>query len=425
MTAKTAQDVTALGQAARNASRKLARLSTEDKNQVLLNLAALLRSDQAGVLAANAEDYQEAEADGQDESLLDRLLLTGERLNGTADEIQRVAELPDPIGEVIETTSQPNGLITSRRRVPLGVVGSIYESRPNVTVDIFGLCLKSGNACILRGGKETIRSNTALVALLRKALSDAGVTTDAVQFLDNPDRALVDAMLKMDKYIDLLVPRGGASLVKFVAENATMPAVTGGIGVCHTYIDREADLAMAAKIVHNAKVRRPSICNALDTVLIHAAVAVDGLPLIAGELMASGVELHCDSRALSILGPDAPDLALPANEDDWGKEFLSLTAAVKVVDSLDDALEHIENYGSGHSEAIITEDDSAATRFLDEVDAAAVYVNASTQFTDGGQFGLGAEVGISTQKFHARGPMGLKELTSYKWVIIGKGQVRP
>ena len=425
MTTKTAQDVTALGLAARKASRKLARLSTEDKNRVLLNLAGLLRSDQADVLSANLSDYQEAKSDGMDESLLDRLLLTSERLNGTADEVQRVAELTDPIGEVIETNSQPNGLVTSRRRVPLGVVGSIYEARPNVTVDIFGLCLKSGNACILRGGKETIRSNTALVSMLRKALSDAGVTTDAVQFVDNPDRALVDHLLKMNEYIDLLVPRGGASLVKFVAENATMPAVTGGIGVCHTYVDRAADLKMAAEIVHNAKVRRPSICNALDTVLVHSEIAADGLPLIAKELTASGVELHCDNRALSILGPDAPDLAMPANEDDWGKEFLSLTAAVKVVDSLDDALKHIETYGSGHSEAIITEDDAAATRFLGEVDAAAVYVNASTQFTDGGQFGLGAEVGISTQKFHARGPMGLKELTSYKWVIVGKGHVRP
>ncbi|MCH7841838.1 MAG: glutamate-5-semialdehyde dehydrogenase [Chloroflexi bacterium] len=425
MIAKTVQDVTALGQAARKASRKLARLSTGDKNRVLLNLAGLLRSEQAEVLSANQQDYQEAKADGLDESLLDRLLLTSERLNDTAGEVQRVAELPDPIGEVIDTMSQPNGLITSRRRVPLGVVGSIYESRPNVTVDIFGLCLKSGNACLLRGGKETIRSNTALVALLRKALSGAGVTEDAVQFLDNPDRDLVDAMLKMNEYIDLLVPRGGASLVKFVAENATMPAVTGGIGVCHTYVDRAADLKMAVEIVHNAKVRRPSICNALDTVLVHAEIAAVGLPLIAKELTDSGVELHCDNRTLSILGPDAPSTATPANEDDWGKEFLSLTAAVKVVDSLDDALEHIETYGSGHSEAIITEDDAAANRFLDEVDAAAVYVNASTQFTDGGQFGLGAEVGISTQKYHARGPMGLKELTSYKWVIVGTGQVRP
>ena len=425
MITRTVEDLNALGHAVRRAARQVARLSTEDKNQVLINLAGLLRSDQAEVLAANRKDYQEAKSEGMDESMLDRLLVTGERLNGTAEEVLRVAQLPDPVGEVIETTNLPNGLVTSRRRVPLGVVGSIYESRPNVTVDIFGLCLKSGNPCILRGGKETIRSNTALVALLRKALSGAGVTEDAVQFVDNPDRALVNAMLKMNDCIDLLVPRGGADLVKFVAENATMPAVTGGIGVCHTYVDRAANLKMASEIVHNAKVRRPSICNALDTLLMHSEVAAEGLPLIANQLAASGVELHCDDRTLSILGPDAPGTALPANEDDWGKEFLSLTAAVKVVDSLDDALEHIETYGSGHSEAIVTEDDTAAARFLDEVDAAAVYVNASTQFTDGGQFGLGAEVGISTQKFHARGPMGLKELTSYKWVIIGKGQVRP
>ena len=422
---KTAEDIKALGKLSRQASRKLARLSTDDKNHVLINLSGFLRTEQEAVLLANQEDYQEAKAEGLDESLLDRLLLTSDRLEGMADEIQRVSELPDPIGEVIETSSLPNGLVTSRRRVPLGVVGSIYEARPNVTVDIFGLSLKAGNACILRGGKETIRSNTALVALIRKALIDAGVTEDAVQFVDNPDRSLVDAMLKMDEYIDLLVPRGGASLVRFVAENANMPAVTGGIGVCHTYVDKAADLDMAVDIVHNAKVRRPSICNALDTVLVHADIAAAGLPLMAKELTGSGVELHCDNRALSILRLEALGSALPATEDDWGREFLSLIAAVKVVDSLEEALGHIDTYGSGHSAAISTEDDSAATRFLDEVDAAAVYVNASTQFTDGGQFGLGAEVGISTQKFHARGPMGLKELTSYKWVIVGKGQTRP
>ena len=425
MTNKTAEDIKALGKLSRQASRKLARLSTDDKNHVLINLSGFLRTEQEAVLLANQEDYQEAKAEGLDESLLDRLLLPSDRLDGMADEIQRVSELPDPIGEVIETSSLPNGLVTSRRRVPLGVVGSIYEARPNVTVDIFGLCLKAGNACILRGGKETIRSNTALVALIRKALMDAGVTEDAVQFVDNPDRSLVDAMLKMNEYIDLLVPRGGASLVRFVAENANMPAVTGGIGVCHTYVDKAADLDMAVEIVHNAKVRRPSICNALDTVLVHADIAAAGLPLMAKELTGSGVELHCDNRALSILRLEALGSALPATEDDWGREFLSLIAAVKVVDSLEEALGHIDTYGSGHSEAIITEDDSAAIRFLDEVDAAAVYVNASTQFTDGGQFGLGAEVGISTQKFHARGPMGLKELTSYKWVIVGKGQTRP
>ena len=424
MTTKTVEDLLLQGKAARAAARKVARLSTGDKNAVLLALADYLQSDTAGVLAANAEDYAAAEADGLSESLLDRLLLTPDRLRGIAAELHKVASLPDPVGETIEMNTLPNGMTAGRRRVPLGVVASIYESRPNVTIDIFGLCLKSGNACILRGGKETIRSNTALIALVRRALADAGAPSDAVQFVDNPDRALVDALLKMDEYIDLVVPRGGSGLVRFVGENATMPAVTGGIGVCHTYVDRSADLDKAASVVHNAKVRRPSICNALDTLLVHSSVAAGGLPRIAADLAASGVELHCDSRALSILGPGAAQ-TVSAVDEDWGKEFLSLTAAVKVVDSLDEALEHIETYGSGHSEAIITEDYSAAMRFLDEVDAAAVYVNASTQFTDGGQFGLGAEVGISTQKFHARGPMGLRELTSYKWVIMGNGQIRP
>ncbi|MEK7806575.1 MAG: glutamate-5-semialdehyde dehydrogenase, partial [Chloroflexota bacterium] len=345
-------------------------------------------------------------------------------------------------GETLDMTTLPNGLLVSKRRVPLGVVGSVYESRPNVTVDISVLCLKSGNACLLRGGKESLRTNTALVGLIRRAIAGAGVPANAVQFIDNPDRALVEAMLRMKEYIDLLVPRGGAELVRFVAEHATMPAVTGGIGVCHTYVDRSADLEKAANIIFNAKVQRPTVCNALDTVLVHADIAPRCLPRVASELLGAGVELHCDRRALSILGPasllSSPTplssplskvglqggKLVPAREDDWGREFLSLTAAVKVVDSLDEALEHIEKYGSGHSEAIVTEDYSAAMRFLDEVDAAAVYVNASTRFTDGAQLGLGAEVGISTQKFHARGPMGLRELTSYKWVIMGNGQVR-
>ena len=425
MTTKTIEDLVKQGEAARAASRQIARLSTQVKNSVLLGLADFLESEPGPVLVANEEDYAAAKSDGLDEAMLDRLLLDPDRLKAVAGDLRKVAELPDPVGESLEMNTLPNGLIAGRRRVPLGVVASIYESRPNVTIDIFGLCLKSGNACILRGGSETIRSNSALVELIRRALADADVTQDAVQFVDNPDRKLVDALLKMNDYVDLIIPRGGAGLVKFVADNATMAAVTGGIGVCHTYVDRSASLDKATSVVHNAKVRRPSICNALDTLLVHSAVAAKGLPRIAEKLTASGVELHCDRRALSILGPAAPGKVVPAEEDDWGKEFLSLTAAVKVVDSLDDALQHIETYGSGHSEAVITEDYSVAMRFLDEVDAAAVYVNASTQFTDGAQFGLGAEVGISTQKFHARGPMGLRELTSYKWVIMGNGQVRP
>ncbi len=425
MTTRIVSDLLSQGQSARIASRQLARLSTGVKNQALNTLAGLLESDAEELLKANAEDCDEARANGLSDAMIDRLLLTPERLHGTAAEQRKIAALPDPVGESIEMNTLPNGMVVGRRRVPLGVVASIYESRPNVTVDIFGLCFKSGNACLLRGGKEALRSNKALISLIRQALREAGAPEGAVQFVDNPDRELVDAMLKMDQYIDLIVPRGGAGLVRFVGENATMPAVTGGVGVCHTYVDRAADLDMAANVTINAKVRRPYICNALDTLLVHSAIASEGLPRIAAGLTASGVELHCDNRALTILGPDAAGTIQPAEEEDWGREFLAMAAAVKVVDSMDEALEHIETYGSGHSEAIITEDYSAAMRFLDEVDAAAVYVNASTQFTDGGQFGLGAEVGISTQKMHARGPMGLKELTSYKWVIMGNGQTRP
>ncbi len=429
MIIRTVSDLLALGQAARSAARQVSRLSSPVKNQTLHNLADLLESDAGELLDANAQDCAEARANGLSEAMIDRLLLTPDRLGSAAAEQRKVASLPDPVGETIDMTNLPNGMTAGRRRIPLGVIASIYESRPNVTVDIFGLCFKAGNACILRGGKEALRSNSALIRLIRRSLASAGAPESAVQFVDNPDRELVDAMLKMNQYIDLVVPRGGDGLVRFVGENATMPAVTGGIGVCHTYVDRAADLDMAASVAVNAKVRRPYICNALDTLLVHSAVAGEGLPCIAAGLVASGVELRCDNRALAVLGPtpgfEGAGNICPASEEDWGREFLSLTAAVKVVDSMDEALEHIETYGSGHSEAIITGDYSAAMRFLDEVDAAAVYVNASTQFTDGGQFGLGAEVGISTQKMHARGPMGLKELTSYKWVIMGRGQVRP
>ena len=304
------------------------------------------------------------------------------------------------------------------------MVGAIYENRPNVTVDISALCLKSGNGCILRGGKEAINSNRVLAGLIREAIDEAGLPRDAVQFVDDPDRKLVESMLRMDQYIDLMIPRGGAEFIRYVAEKATMPVVAGGVGVCHTYLDWAADLEKAVAIAYNAKVQRPTVCNALDTLLVHSKVAVRHLPAVARQWAQAGVEMRCDRRALSILGPLEELNIKPAVPEDWGTEFLSLVAGVKVVDSLDQALEHIESYGSGHSEAIVTEDYGAAMRFLDEVDAAAVFVNASTYFTDGAQFGLGAEVGISTQKFHARGPMGLKELTSYKWIVLGSGQIR-
>ena len=412
------------GEAAQQASARLGRTSTDVRNHALENVAHALEIEQDPVLAANAADYRDAKAAGIDAAFLDRLLLNEERLNGMAADVRGVASLPDPVGELIESFVLPNGLEVEKRRTPLGVIASIYDSRPNVTTDIVSLALKSGNACFLRGGKETLRSNLALVSLIHRAIGEAGLPTDSVQFVDNTDRALVDVILGMKQHINLLVPRGGSGLINFVAERAEMPVVTGGVGVCHTYVDREADTDMAARIVYNAKVQRPTVCNALDTVLVHSEAASRCLPEIAAQLNEAGVEMRCDHRALSILGPEGGFNLVPAEAEDFGQEFLALIASVRVVDSLDDALEHIETYGSGHSEAIVTDDDAAAQRFLNEVDAAAVYHNTSTRFTDGSQFGLGAEVGISTQKFHARGPLGLRELTTYKWIVRGSGQVR-
>jgi glutamate-5-semialdehyde dehydrogenase len=413
------------GKAAKAASRKLAFLSTEVKNKALLNIAEALIARKDEILAANKIDYEEAKASGMSEAMLDRLMLSPSRLEGMAQDTKTVAALPDPVGEVFEMRTLPNGLQISKKRVPLGVIGAIYESRPNVTIDISSLCLKSGNAVILRGGKEAINSNKALARVAQEACNHSGVPEGAIQLIESTERALVNHMLKMKGIIDLMIPRGGAGLIKLVSENAAMPVITGGIGVCHTYVDKSADPDKAVAIAYNAKVQRPTVCNALDCILVHNQIAQAYLPAIAKEWAKAGVEMHCDKRALAIL-KTIPSLKLiPAVDEDWGKEYLSLKAAIKVVDSLDEALEHIEKYGSGHSEAIVTEDHSAAMRFLNEVDAACVYANASTRFTDGSQFGLGAEIGISTQKLHARGPMALKELTSYKWIIQGSGQVRP
>jgi glutamate-5-semialdehyde dehydrogenase len=411
--------------AAKAASRRMAYLSAEVKNQALHNVASDLVAKKDEILSANKTDYHAAHTSGMNAAMLDRLMLDAGRLEAIAKDVLAVAALPDPVGEMFDMRTLPNGLVLGRKRVPLGVIGAIYESRPNVTIDISVLCLKSGNAIILRGGKETIHSNSALAKVVQDAATKAGIPEGAVQFIENTDRALVNQMFKMRGVIDLIVPRGGAELIKFVTEGAAMPVVSGGVGVCHTYVDKSADVNKAVAIAFNAKVQRPTVCNALDCLLVHADVAPRFLPKVAAEWAKVGVEMHADKRAMAIL-KSVPSLKLaPATDKDWGKEFLALVAAVKVVDSLDEALEHIERYGSGHSEAIITEEEGAATRFLNEVDAACVYVNASTRFTDGGQFGLGAEVGISTQKFHARGPLGLKELTSYKWIIRGSGQVRP
>ena len=415
------------GKAARKAARQLAKTSGKAKNQALLNVVDGLKSRQEDILEANERDIEAGRNKGLPEYYLDRMMLDPERLAAIADDIRSVAALPDPVGEIMEMRVMPNGLQVGRRRVPLGVVGVIYESRPNVTVDISTLCLKSGNAVILRGGSDTINSNTALANAIREAVSDAGVTADAVQLFESTDRDLVGRMLEARDYIDLLIPRGGQELVNRVARDATMPAITGGVGVCHTYVDSEADLDKAADIVFNAKVQRYSVCNAMDTMIVHSSVAPGFLPVMADRFAEAGVEMRCDRRALSLIGPTGETIGLnatSATEEDWRTEFLALIAGVRVVDSLDEALDHIDRYGSGHSDAIVTEDYSAAMRFLDEVDSSAVFVNCSTRFNDGGEFGLGAEVAISTNKFHARGPMGLRELTSYKWTVMGNGQVR-
>ena len=424
ITATANDELEVKGKAARKAARRLAIISADVKNAALHNVADGLKAREEEILAANEKDIANGRERGLEEYFLDRLLLNPERLEGLANDVRGIAALPDPIGEVIDQRNMPNGLTVGKRRVPLGVIGAIYESRPNVTIDISSLCLKSGNAIILRGGSDAINSNTALAALVKDAIADAGIPEDAVQVMETTDRAVVGQMLKAKGIIDLLIPRGSQALINRVASEATIPAITGGVGVCHTYVDRQADLEMALEIVNNAKVSRPSVCNSLDTVIVHSASASAFLPALAKRWEDAGVEMRCDTRALSLLGASAGPKAVHVTEEDWCTEHLSLTAGVRVVDSLDEALEHIDKYGSGHSEAIVTEDYRAAMRFLDEVDAGAVFVNASTRFNDGGQFGLGAEVAISTDKMHARGPMGLRELTSYKWTVLGSGHIR-
>jgi glutamate-5-semialdehyde dehydrogenase len=410
------------GERARHASRRLATLNTTVKNKALKAIAETLMEQEPAILSANDHDVDAGQEAGLSEPMLDRLLLTVHRLEAIANDVLTVAALPDPVGEMFEAQTLPNGLRIAKRRVPVGVIGVIYESRPNVTIDISALCLKSGNAAILRGGKEAAHTNRALAEAITVGCERAGIPQGAIQLIQSPDRALVKEILTASQYIDMIIPRGGASLHQFALDNATIPVITGGIGICHTYVDRDADPAKVVPIVHNAKVQRPTVCNALDTVLIHRDVAADLLPKIADDLARVGVELRCEPRALEILiGHPA---ARSAGPNDFDTEFLSLVLAVKVVDSLDEAIEHIYRHSTHHSDAIITEDYSHAMRFVDEVDSAAVYVNASTRFTDGGQFGLGAEVAVSTQRLHARGPMGLKELTTYKWVVFGDGQVR-
>jgi glutamate-5-semialdehyde dehydrogenase len=411
-----------LGGRARQVVRRLRTLDTNAKNDGLQAMADAILERQLDILSANGQDIDAGREAGLDEHLLERLLLTESRLASIAADVRSVAALPDPVGESLDARTLPNGLQISKRRVPIGVIGVIYESRPNVTVDVSALCLKSGNAAILRGGKEAAHSNRALVDAISAGCKRAGVPSDAVQLISTQDRELVKDMLTANEYIDMIIPRGGPGLHKFALENATIPVITGGIGICHIYVDASADLEKAVPIIYNAKVQRPTVCNALDVVLVHSGVADDLLPRMADDLARAKVELRCGPRALTVLQDRS--LVSAAGPQDFDTEFLSLVLAVRVVDNLDEALDHIHEHSTQHSDAILTEDYGNAMRFVDEVDSAVVYVNASTRFTDGSQLGLGAEVAISTQRLHARGPMALRELTTYKWVVLGDGQVR-
>lgn len=408
-----------IGAAAKSAARVLMCTDTETKNRALLAIADALVGAREEILAANREDVTAGENSGMTRAFLDRLSLSPERIDGMAEGMRQVAALPDPVGRVLSDTVRPNGLHLTKVAVPIGVIAVIYEARPNVTADSAALCLKSGNAVILRGGREAIRSNTAIVCAMRGALRGVGLPEDTVTLIEDTDRAVTQALMRLNGYVDLLIPRGGAGLIRAVVENATVPVIETGAGTCHIYVDRDADVPMAAEIVFNAKTSRPSVCNAAECLLVDRAIAADALPVIAARLAEKQVELRADAEACAFL-PNA----LPATDSDWGREYNDYIMAVHIVSGVDEAIDFIARYGTGHSECIVTDNPDTAERFLARVDAAAVYHNASTRFTDGGEFGLGAEIGISTQKLHARGPLGLEELTSMKYIVHGTGQVR-
>lgn len=407
-----------MGQKARAAARVLASAG-EKKDRALYRIADAFRKESETIRKANEQDLAAAKQNGMSQSLLDRLTLTPQRLESMAQGVEEVAAQPDPVGLVLEGGRRPNGLMIEKITVPLGVIGMIYEARPNVTGDAAALCLKAGNAVILRGGKEAFHSNQAIANAMRAALAETGLPEDCVQLVQDVSRQSAIEMMELTGYLDVLIPRGGAGLIQSVVKNARVPVIETGVGNCHVYVDKKADLAMAASIIENAKTSRPSVCNAIETILVHKDVAEKALPLIAEKLVPHHVELRGCERTRQILPQ-----AVPATEEDWKTEYLDYILAVKVVDSQEEAMAHIAAYGSGHSEAIVTDDYAAAETFLNTVDAAAVYVNASTRFTDGGQFGLGAEIGISTQKLHARGPMGLRQLTTTKFLVRGSGQIR-
>ena len=413
--------LTELGIRARLAARGLARLTTTQKNTALHHLADSLITDQKEILAANMSDIDSAKAAGLSTAMIDRLMLNEARLADIAHNVRLVADLPDPVGEIFEESTQPNGLHIRKQRVPLGVIGVIYEARPNVTVDVASIAIKSGNGVILRGGSETLNTNRAMIASLQKALAASDVPADAIQFIDSPDRALVLELLHLKDYVDMIIPRGGAGLHEFCRENSHIPVITGGIGICHLFVDNTADQAAALKIIHNAKTQRPSVCNALDTILVHQSIAGEFLPKVVEHLAPAGVTFRAETKAAAMLEHES---VLPAGEKDFDTEWLSLVLGIKVVDGLDEAIDHITAHSTAHSDGILTRTEANAKRFIAEVDSAAIYVNASTRFTDGTELGLGAEVAVSTQRLHARGPMALRELTTYKWVIIGNNHVR-
>lgn len=414
-----------MGKRSKQAARSLARASREEKDRALLAMAERVRRDAEQILAANAEDLKAGQAAGLTPALLDRLMLNPARLEGIISDLRRVAELPDPVGECFDESILPNGLKVHKQRTPIGVLGVIYEARPNVTIDVSGLAVKTGNAVILRGGSETLNSNRAITQALVQGLAEAGLPPDAIQFIDDADRKRVLELLQMDRYVDMIIPRGGAGLHEFCRQNSRIPVITGGIGICHLFVDESADLHAALPVIRNAKVQRPTVCNALDTLLVHRSVAAKILPQVVAQLAEDGVTFRADESALPYLGEANAELVSPAGENDFDTEWLSLVLGLKVVSGLDEAVEHIAAHSTGHSDGILTKDEANAARFISVVDSAAVYVNASTRFTDGAQLGLGAEVAISTQRLHARGPMGLQELTTYKWVIVGDYHTRP
>ena len=413
------QYVTEKARKAKDASRQLANLSTEIKNNALFQMAKGLEAEAAKLVAENHKDVDEAGKKGLSKAMIDRLTLTPERIKAMADGLREVAALPDPVGEVTRMWRRPNGMQVGRMRVPIGLIGIIYESRPNVTADSAALCLKSGNGVLLRGGSEAVHSNTAIAGVLNRTGMAAGVPDGAVSFIENPDRACVMEMLKMNRYVDLIIPRGGEGLIRMVSENSTIPVIKHDKGVCHVYVDSDADLAMASDICFNAKVQRPGTCNAMEAMLVHKDLLRSFLPAMVQRFMEAGVEVRGDRRTM-----DAAGGVKQATDKDWDTEYNDLVLNVKVVDSMDDAMTHIAAHGSQHSEAIVTKDYARAMRFTREVDASAVFVNASTRLNDCFEFGLGAEIGISTTRIHARGPMGLEELTSQKFIVLGNGQIR-